>query len=66
MKVCKIPESQSNAQPIPYREPEKPKPKGIIHRILTAINGSEELDLDEDSDEWEGGEGYPIFDEEFL
>lgn len=37
-----------------------------MQRILTAINGSEEPDLDEDSDEWEEGEGYPIFDEEFV
>jgi len=66
MKVYKIPLFQSNVKPMAYREPQKPKPKGIIHRILTAINGSEEPDLDEDSDEWEEGEGYPIFDEEFV
>jgi hypothetical protein len=66
LRVCKIPLFQNSIQPQQYREPVKPKPKSIMQRILTAINGNEEPDLNEDSDEWIEGEGYPIFDEEFV
>jgi len=50
MRVVKIPLFQSNIQPMPYREPVKPKPKGIIHRILTALNGSEDEEPEEDEE----------------
>lgn len=63
LEVCKIPLFQTHRIPQAYREPVKPKPKGIIHRILTSLSGSE---TEEDEGLDEDDTGVTMEDEDLI